>query len=139
MNDDNPPTPEQNGELIRYWMEKSEESLASAVSEFQADRLSTCVRAMYYACFYAFSAVLWKEGKAFKKHSAVRGSLHRDFVKPGRLDPAWGRLYDIIFDSRQRGDYQPLVQFDSEQVEHFIRDGQEFVEQMKRLLKENSC
>ena len=127
--------PEQREILVRYWMEKSEESLASAISEFQAKRLSISVRTIYYACFYAFSAVLWNEGKVFRKHSAVRGALHRNFVKTGKLDMKWGRFYDIIFDSRQRGDYQPLVEFEPEQVKQFIEKSRGFVEQIKRLLE----
>ncbi len=129
---------EQRKLLTRYWMEKSEESLASSISEFQAKRLSTSVRAIYYACFYAFSAVLWNEGKVFKKHSAVRGALHRDFIKTGKLDAKWGHFYDIIFDSRQRGDYQPLVEFEPEQVRRFLEKSRGFVWQMKKLLKEQS-
>ncbi|MDM8515337.1 HEPN domain-containing protein [Desulfobacterales bacterium HSG16] len=136
MNEDKLTDPEQRKILIRYWMDKSEESLASAIDEFKANRLSTCVRAAYYACFYAFSAVLWNEGKVFKKHSAVRGALHRDFVKNSRLNAKWGRFYDIIFDSRQRGDYQPLVEFEPEQVERFIENSKGFVEQMRKLIEE---
>ncbi len=122
--------------LVRYWLTKSKESLESAMDDLRALRLSNCVRALYYTCFYAFGAVLWKDGKAFKKHSAVRSALHRDFVKTGKLDAKWGRFYDIVFDSRQRGDYQPFVEFDTEQVERFVENSQGFVEQMKRLIDE---
>jgi len=124
--------------FIKYWMEKSWESLASAVDDYRSQRYSTCVRSAYYACFYALSAVLFSDGKAFKKHSAVRGALHRDFVKTGRLDAEWGRFYDIIFDSRQRGDYQPLVEFEPEQVEHLVEKSGKFIEQM-RILETIGC
>ena len=69
-----------------------------------------------------------------KKHSGVRGLLHRDLIKTGTLDVAWGRFYDIIFDSRQRGDYQPMVEFESEQVQNFIGKARGFVEQMENIL-----
>lgn len=121
--------------LVQYWLTKSEESLASAISELEAKRLFTCVRTSYYACFYALSAVLWNDGKAFKKHSAVRAALHRDYIKRGQIDPKWGRFYDIIFDSRQRGDYQPLTHFEYDQVQHLVDITQDFVQEIKRLIE----
>jgi len=69
--------------LIRYWLEKAQESLASAVSEYEANRLSPAVRSTYYACFYALSAVLLQGGKIVRKHSGVRGLLHRELIEIG--------------------------------------------------------
>lgn len=120
--------------LIKYWMEKARESLESAISEHQNGRFSPAVRSTYYACFYALSAVLWNKGKIFRKHSAVRGSLHRDLIKAGILDDTWGRFYDVVFDSRQRGDYQPMVTFEKEQVGNYIDKARGFVEQMEGIL-----
>ena len=128
-------TPEKKA-LIKYWMEKSRESLESAYGDLEAGRLSPAVRSAYYACFYALSAILWSEGKTFKKHSGVRGALHRYLVKPGKIDASWGRFYDIIFDSRHRGDYHPMVRFDPEQVEGYIDRARDFVKQMESLIKE---
>ena len=96
MNDSDSKNRADKATLIKYWMDKSRESLESASSEYRADRLSPAVRSTYYACFYALSAVLLQRGKILKKHSGVRGLLHRDLIKTGTLDVAWGRFYDII-------------------------------------------
>jgi len=52
-------------EVIRYWMEKAYESLESAKSEQKAGRFSFAINRTYYACFYAASSVLMKQGKNF--------------------------------------------------------------------------
>ncbi|MCP4111424.1 MAG: HEPN domain-containing protein [Desulfobacteraceae bacterium] len=70
-----------NETLIQYWLEKARESLDSADSDYQAGRLSPAVRSIYYACFYALSAVMLCEGKTFRKHTAIRGALHRDLIR----------------------------------------------------------
>lgn len=62
--------------------------------------------------------------------------MHRNYVKTGKLSTGWGRFNDIIFDSRQRGDYQPLVEFEPEQVEQFIENSKGFIEQMRKLINE---
>jgi len=48
--------------LITYWIEKARESMEAAQSEYDSGRHTTAVRNLYYACFYALTAVLLKEG-----------------------------------------------------------------------------
>lgn len=120
--------------LIQYWMEKAEESVESANAEYQAGRLSPAIRSTYYACFYALSAVLWKKGKSFKKHTAVRAALHRDLVKTGIIDVSWGQFYNVIFERRHKGDYDPMVKFEREQVEEYISKAESFVKEMEKVL-----
>jgi uncharacterized protein (UPF0332 family) len=110
----------------RYWMEKADEALASAQSEQEARRYTFAVNRAYYACFYAASSVLFKRGVKFKKHSGVRAAVHREFVRTGAVSTEMGKFYDYAFDSRQRGDYQEMVDFPPDQVEDIIENAKEF-------------
>ena len=76
--------------LVGYWMEKAYESLAAGRSDYTSGRLSTAVRNLYYACFYALTALLLKEGRSFKKHTGVKAALHKDLIREGILEPEWG-------------------------------------------------
>ncbi len=120
--------------IIDYWIEKAEEDLASARDNFSAGRFQNAVRDAYFACFHAFSSVILKSGKTFKKHKEVRSALHRDFVRTNKIDVSWGKHYDWLFDNRQKADYRALVQFDSDQVRDIIEQSQAFVEEMKGML-----
>lgn len=122
-------------ELIRYWFEKSQESLDAAYDEMKAGRLSFSVNRIYYACFYAVSAVLLQRELRFKKHSGVRAAFHHDFVKPGLVSLEHGRLYDELFEARQRGDYIGLASFEQKQVEDWLQQASQFVEAIKSLIK----
>ena len=115
-------------------MEKSREALASARAEETSKRYVFAVNRAYYACFYAASAVLLLQGEKFVKHSGVRSALHKKLVKTGRLELQWGRFYDRVFENRQRGDYQELVVFDSEQVADIIENATAFVARMQQLI-----
>ncbi len=121
--------------LVDYWIEKSQEDLASAQDNLRAGRLPNAVRDAYFACFHAFSAVLLKSGKTFKKHKEVRAALHRNYIRSKKIDVQWGKHYDWLFDNRQKADYRPLVQFDSDQVKEIIEQSQVFLEKIKKLLK----
>jgi len=122
-------------EFVKYWIEKAEQDLGLAIDNLKAGRLQNAVRDAYFACFHAFSAILLKEGRSFRKHKEVRSALHRDYIKTKRIAIEWGKHYDWLFDNRQKADYRPLVQFEVEQVEYIINKSQNFVGEMKKLIE----
>ena len=68
---------EKRSEILLYWLEKSEESLASARREFEAGSFSFAMNRLYYAAFYAVSALLMEHDLSFKKHSGIRAAFHQ--------------------------------------------------------------
>ncbi len=122
-------------ELVGYWFKKSQESLEAARDELKAGRSSFSVNRIYYSCFYAVSAVLLQEKLKFKKHSGVRAAFHQHLVKSGMISREHGKLYDELFEARQRGDYIELVSFEEKQVEDWLRQASQFVEAIKSLIK----
>lgn len=126
---------EELRKLIIYWMGKSQESLDAATDELKARRLSFSVNRIYYACFYAISAVFLQEKLQFKRHSGVRTAFHQHLVKSGLVSHEKGKLYDELFEARQRGDYIELVSFEEKQVEDWLEHARQFVESIKLLIK----
>jgi uncharacterized protein (UPF0332 family) len=120
--------------IIDYWVEKAGEDLASARDNLKSGRYQNAVRDAYFACFHAFSAVLIKEGKTFKKHKEVRSMLHRDFIRSKKIDSSCGKHYDWLFDNRHKADYRPLVKFDFDQVKEIVEESEAFVKEMTGLL-----
>ena len=121
------------GEIVDYWLKKAEEALESAKDEFSKGRYSFTVNRLYYACFYSASAVLLQKGGKFRKHSGVRSSLHRELVKTGKVDIELGRLYDELFEARQRGDYVEFAEFEQDEVTEWIEKVCRFIEAMKSI------
>ncbi len=120
--------------LIDYWMEKAHESLAAGRSEYASGRLATAIRNLYYASFYALTALLLKEGSSFKKHTGVKAALHKDLIREGILEPEWGKFYNKIFDSRHEGDYQPLRVFQAEEVSLYLEQCGGFIARIETIL-----
>jgi len=113
--------------LIGYWLDKAERAVASAVRELQDGDLAFAVNRCYYACFYAFTAVLVRDGQFPRKHTMVRSFLNRDYVRPGIMPRRLGELYNRLFLDRQEGDYQPMVSFDRAEVKQLLEGTREFV------------
>jgi uncharacterized protein (UPF0332 family) len=63
------------------------------------------VNRLYYACFYAVSAVLVSRGYRTTTHNGVRALFSRHFVQTGDFDASFGRFFSHLFDTRLKGDY----------------------------------
>jgi len=121
--------------MVKYWMEKSAESLESAEDELRKGRFSFSVNRIYYSCFYIVSALLLQKGYRFKKHSGVRASFHQYFVKSGLVDEEDGKFYDRLFNSRLKGDYVEFTNFEEEEVEEWLKKAKEFTEKVRLLIE----
>lgn len=70
-----------------------------------------------------------------KKHSGVRATFHREFVKTSVLESRWGRFYDRLFEDRQEGDYIAFTEFAHEYVKDCITQCHEFHSVLHPLIK----
>jgi len=68
--------------LIAYRVARAEESLDEARLLLDAGHLNTAVNRLYYACFYAVSALLMSEGHGSAKHSGIRSLFDAHWVNP---------------------------------------------------------
>jgi uncharacterized protein (UPF0332 family) len=116
--------------LIKLWLEKAQDSLVSAELEMNQGHLAFAVNRLYYACFYAATAVLLQDGKQFSKHSAVKAEFARAYIKTGKIDTKWHKFYQKLFDDRQEGDYIPTTVFDKQAVRERLAQAKEFVNAM---------
>jgi uncharacterized protein len=126
---------EKVAEAVRYFWQLAQESIASAHREIHEDALHTVTNRIYYAAFYAVSALLLERGLSFKKHTGVRAALHKNFIQTGEIDREWGRFYERIFEKRNEGDYLPFVFLNREETKIDLHACSEFLEVIRGLLK----
>ena len=130
------------GELFsNHWLNKAADDLASAHSDIETGRFGNAVRSLYFACFHAFGALLWKEAiwnssmrRPRSVHKSLRSILNRDIIRTGRLDAIWGEFYDEIYAGRKEVDYEPLAVYEKEQVVVLMEQAEQFVKQMESLI-----
>lgn len=123
-------------DLIRHRLTRAEEALEEADAMLQMGHTTTAVSRLYYACFYAVSALLLREGQSSSKHSGVRSMFNRDWIKKGIVPEQMGDLYNRLFDNRQRGDYGDFVEFEAAQVRTWNEQAKQFVEKISRVAQE---
>jgi uncharacterized protein (UPF0332 family) len=121
--------------LIRLWLEKAEDALASAELEMRAGHLGFAVNRLYYGCFYAVTALLLRDGKQFSRHSAVMSEWNKSYVKTGKFEATWSGFYQQLFNDRQESDYLPTVTFEHHDVEGRIKQAEEFLRSIHNLIQ----
>ncbi|MFA5863243.1 MAG: HEPN domain-containing protein [Phycisphaerae bacterium] len=126
---------EEARSLISHRLRRAHEAIDEAKILFDADHLNTYVNRLYYACFYAASALLLTKDLSTAKHGRLRALFHQEFVKPGLLPVKLGKHFDRLFDNRQKGDYEDFVQFKTEEVSGWLDDTSSFVDGVEILIK----
>jgi hypothetical protein len=115
-------------------MARAREALDEANLLLANAHVHTAVNRIYYACFYAVSALLLTEGQSSSRHSGVRALFDRLWIGPERLPREMGRFYRHLFDVRQRGDYTDLVTFDPAEARAWRDEAAVFVERIARTI-----
>ena len=128
-------THSQNTEiLIRLWLDKTAEALAAVPVLFNNGFYASAVNRLYYACFYAVTALLLKDGKQFSKHSAVLAEFNRHYVKEGKIENHWSHFLKDLFQNRQESDYLPTATFEKAEVQSQLKKAEEFVTIIRELI-----
>jgi uncharacterized protein (UPF0332 family) len=97
---------------------------------------NTGVNRLYYACFYAVSALLLTKGLTATRHSGLRTLFHQHVVRTRLLRLVQGQLYDRLCDQWQRSDYADLVHFEVHEVRAWCGEAQTFVDAVAVLIQQ---
>ena len=122
--------------LIKYRLERAHEAMEEAKLMFDDGHINTYVNRLYYACFYAVSALLLTRDMSTSKHGYLRSLMHREFVKTGIIPTELGRYFDLLFNNRQKGDYGDLVVFKPEEVADWRDQAQKFIDHIESHISE---
>ncbi len=125
-------------ESVLYRMARAHETLEDARILAHRGRWNACVNRLYYACFYAVSALLVCDGLSSAKHAGIRGLFNRQYVKTGTIPKDLARIYNDLFERRQEGDYLDFVTFQESQVVPWISKAEELVGHVANLVQERT-
>jgi uncharacterized protein (UPF0332 family) len=120
--------------LVRYRLTRAREALDEAELMAQAGHWNTCVNRLYYACFYAASALLLQHSMSSAKHSGIRSLFNRHYVKTGDVPRDLAALYNQLFAGRQQADYQDLASFAEGDVTPWLTGARRFVDHIEAMI-----
>lgn len=132
---------ESRNALIDYRLQRAFEALIEADYNADGNYYNTAVNRLYYAAFYAASALMLASQVECSTHSGIKSMLSLKFVKTGLLDRTHGRTFMQLFENRQSGDYEDFVYCDKEQYSILRPKTEDFIAAIKQLISEklNGC
>jgi uncharacterized protein (UPF0332 family) len=95
---------------------------------------NAAVNRLYYACFYVASALMLSENIDASTHNGIKAMLGLKYVKTGKIDSKYGRIYQQLFENRQSGDYEDFVYCDQELYDRLRPQADEFITVINRLI-----
>jgi uncharacterized protein (UPF0332 family) len=125
---------ESHRDLVLYRLQRARQTLEDARILANASRWNPCVNRLYYACFYAVSALLLQNGLSSSKHTGVRSLFNRHYVRTGKVPKELAPIYNDLFERRHEGDYMDFVDFEEAQVRPWIGRAEQFIDHIASLI-----
>lgn len=122
--------------LLQYRLTRSRESLASAELLIENQFYLEAINRLYYACFYAISALLLQFGLSPKTHAGARSLFNERVIRDGLLPEEFGDFYTKLFDVRHETDYADLVETDVTKSVEWLPQVKRFIDAIEQLVKE---
>jgi uncharacterized protein (UPF0332 family) len=107
---------EGKNEYIRYRIETAKTTFDAAKVLADNNYWNSVVNRLYYSVFYAVNALLVHHDIQTKSHSATKSQFSQHFIKTGKFDKKYGRLFSELFDWRQKGDYENIFDYEADAV-----------------------
>ncbi len=122
------------GDYVYYRFNRANETFEEALILAENNRWNAVVNRLYYAGFYAATALLIKYGIETKSNDGVRIKLGQEFVFKGIISKEMGKLFTKLSDFRTKGDYGDLFDYDKVVVEPLIAKTREFINKIEEVL-----
>src|SRR6266487_6632867 len=129
-------TEQQRKDIIKYRIRKARETFNEVEVLIENEFWNTAVNRIYYACFYAVTALLIKNGLNTQTHAGTRQMFGLHFVKTAIIAKESGNFYTDIFDLRQTGDYEDFFDFNKATVLDLIEPANKLITDIETLLFE---
>lgn len=127
-------TDEERKAIVLYRLEKSDDAVVEAKDCASLGHWNLAANRLYYAAYYASSALLISAGYTAKTHDGTIGMIGQHYVRPGILTNEDGSLLARLQNMRHTGDYDDFLDWTQEDVEPFIPRTEEFIKRIRDII-----
>lgn len=121
--------------LVTYRLEKAHTTMEQVKNIVPLGYWDMIANRLYYAAYYAVSALLLQSGYSVQTHHGIIQMLGLHFVKPGILAGEYGTLYGQLFSLRQTGDYGDTFGLTEQQVLPLVPQTEALIAVVSKLIE----
>lgn len=100
---------ENRKQIVAFRLENAYNTLKELPILIDNELWNTAINRLYYACYYAASALLVSNSIETHTHSGARQMLALHFVKSGKLSKEQFNVFSSLYEKRQSGDYADFI------------------------------
>mgnify|MGYP002626541737 CR=1 FL=1 len=123
-------------DVVLYLIERAFTALDQAKKNLEIKCLEVTANRLYYAAYYAVSALLIAHEIPAQTHEGNIQQFGLNFIKNGIFSRDIGKLYSQLFDMRLKGDYSDKFGLTEEDVVPKIQPTEDFIITITKLAKE---
>ena len=127
-------TDENRRDIVTYRIEKANNSLTEAQRNLNYGMYNVAANRLYYAFYYAASALLISIKVEAHTHSGVQSMIHLHFIKTGLLSEDDGILMRRLFVMRQETDYEDFIDRTQDDIEEILPETTNLVKKIQNLI-----
>lgn len=120
--------------LVQYRLDRADETLKEVEILANESHYNAAANRLYYACYYAVTALLVANGYSTQTHAGIKTLLGLHFVSKGLLSNEYGKTFSRLFEIRHSGDYDDFVYCDKAMIDEYMPKAKEFINAIKTLL-----
>ena len=126
---------ENRRDIVLYRIERAYTALEQAKLNLKINCLDVTANRLYYAAYYAVSALLIAHQIPAYTHEGNIQQFGLHFVKTGVVSRDLGKFYSQLFEMRLKGDYSDRFGLTEEDVVPKIQPTEDFVNGITTLAK----
>ena len=121
-------------DLIAYRIERADAMLQTAKNLIEDKDWFSAANRLYYAIYQIISALMASEDISIKSHSGAKAMFELHFIKSGRVENKWSKLYSRLANARHESDYGLFAKFSEEDILPLFPETERFVSVIKNII-----
>ena len=122
-------------DLINYRIARAKDTYDDALILSEREKWNSTINRLYYSTYYAVMALLLDSDLKPTTHNGAKSNLSEFFIKTGKIDSKYGKMYSQLFTWRQKGDYDDLFDFDKDKVIPYFEPVSDFILLIENMIK----
>jgi uncharacterized protein (UPF0332 family) len=125
---------EEREAIVKIRLQQAKETYAEVSILIDNELWRTATNRLYYACYYAASALMTQYGYQPRTHSGLIGLLGLHFVQTNIISDETAFVLRLLFEMRQKGDYDVWVDIKPQTILSLFNPAKDFIETIEKII-----
>ncbi len=121
-------------DLVNYRIARAKDTFDDAMILAEKEKWNSTINRLYYATYYAVIALLLDSDFKPTTHNGAKSNFSEFFIKSGKIDSRYGKIYSQLFTWRQKGDYDDLFDFQKDKVIPYFEPVSDFISLVEKMV-----